>query len=342
MPAVKPPSTILVTAATGFIATWLVRTLLERGFAVRGTVRTDAKGKYLENLFKSYGDKFSYLVVLDAFKDGAFDDAVKGVDGVIHAAGLAKMDAVDPDEVIVPAVNGIRGLLTSAKKHGDKVKRVVMLSSGAAIVEPHDGVYTYTEEDWNNWAVNEVKRIGSALNGVDKYRASTVLAERAAWDFFKENQVGFDLTAILPPVIFGPVICECASVEQVNWSSSILYGAIKNEIPPDIANVYSGFNWADVRDVAKVHVASLETEAAGGQRIIAAGGPFAWQDAYDALNTEPAIPGIPKGQPGAAKDFKHPVLYSTEKAKKLFPELKFHTLEECMKDSVKSYKERGW
>jgi len=68
MPAVKPGSKVLVTGASGFIAAWVARILLERGFYVRGTVRSTAKGEYLANLFKEHSDRFEYVIVEDIAK----------------------------------------------------------------------------------------------------------------------------------------------------------------------------------------------------------------------------------------------------------------------------------
>ncbi|KAG8928937.1 methylglyoxal reductase (NADPH-dependent) gre2 [Tulasnella sp. 418] len=70
MPAVPPPSKVLVTGASGFIAVWIVKTLLERGYSVVGTVRSEGKGDYLKTLFKEHGDKFSYTIVEDIEKAG--------------------------------------------------------------------------------------------------------------------------------------------------------------------------------------------------------------------------------------------------------------------------------
>jgi nucleoside-diphosphate-sugar epimerase len=56
---------VLVSGASGFIAAWVVKRLLEEGYSVRGTVRSTAKGEYLRDLFKSYGDKFEYVIVAD-------------------------------------------------------------------------------------------------------------------------------------------------------------------------------------------------------------------------------------------------------------------------------------
>jgi hypothetical protein len=47
---------------------WVVQTLLEKGYAVRGTVRSLSKAEYLKKLFESYGDKFELIIVDDIGK----------------------------------------------------------------------------------------------------------------------------------------------------------------------------------------------------------------------------------------------------------------------------------
>ena len=75
MPTVDKGSKVLVSGANGYIGMWIVRTLLERGFAVRGTVRTEDKGKFMIEYFKSlgYGDKFEVVIVDDITKVGVID-----------------------------------------------------------------------------------------------------------------------------------------------------------------------------------------------------------------------------------------------------------------------------
>jgi uncharacterized protein YbjT (DUF2867 family) len=65
MPAISKQSKILVTGANGFIAIWVVRSLLEKGYAVRAVVRSAGKGTHLTKLFESYGDKFELFIVPD-------------------------------------------------------------------------------------------------------------------------------------------------------------------------------------------------------------------------------------------------------------------------------------
>ena len=72
MPTVAPPSKVLVTGANGYIAIWVVRHLLEKGYLVRGTVRSDTKAEYLRKYFSSYGDKFEVVIIEDFTKVSLF------------------------------------------------------------------------------------------------------------------------------------------------------------------------------------------------------------------------------------------------------------------------------
>jgi nucleoside-diphosphate-sugar epimerase len=81
---------------------WVVRTLLERRYTVRGAVRSVEKGKRVTEYFHLHGDKVEWVIVEDITKvrlirfwwvpfrymrqDCAFDEAVKGVDAIIHMA----------------------------------------------------------------------------------------------------------------------------------------------------------------------------------------------------------------------------------------------------------------
>src|ERR1700744_5591733 len=115
MPAVSKGK-VLVSGASGYIAAWVVKRLLEEGYAVRGTVRSKSKGEYLSNLFQSFGDKFEYVIVEDIEKvaftqlcqdilglnqrqEGAFDEVVRGVDAIEHTASPFHFNADDPEGV---------------------------------------------------------------------------------------------------------------------------------------------------------------------------------------------------------------------------------------------------
>ncbi|KAG8927530.1 methylglyoxal reductase (NADPH-dependent) gre2 [Tulasnella sp. 408] len=162
MPAVLPPAKVLVTGASGFIGAWVAKVLLERGFTVIGT---DPKGEYLKALFQQHENRFSYVIVPDVGKNGAFDEAVVGIDAVVHVASPVSLPAGDPQgeakrlwsnsqsvtptssEIIEPAVNGTLSILDGVKTHGTSVRRIVITSSKASIMndKPQTGWPTFDE-----------------------------------------------------------------------------------------------------------------------------------------------------------------------------------------------------
>jgi len=76
--------TILVTGASGFVATHILNVFLEHGYNVRGTVRSEATAEKVRKVHPKYLKQLSFAIVKDIAAPGAFDEAVKGVDGVCH------------------------------------------------------------------------------------------------------------------------------------------------------------------------------------------------------------------------------------------------------------------
>jgi nucleoside-diphosphate-sugar epimerase len=361
MPTVQPPAKVLVSGATGYIAVWVVQNLLDRGYAVRGTARSVAKGDFLKKVFASYasGDRFEVVIVVDIAEDGAFDEAVKGVDAIEHTASPFHLNAVDPDELIKPAVNGTVGILKSILKDGStRVRRVVITSSGAAILREDPNPITFTEADWNNQCLEILKkyedegRKDEAPNVV-KYRASKTLAERSAWEFVNspenKSRINWDLVVLNPPLVFGPAIHEVTTPASLNTSAATFYnyvvdGAKANATGNDfLAN--TGTCWIDVRDLAEAHALALEKEAAGGERILVSAGLWKWQDFIDAANDLSPPPRLsttlPVGVRGAGKTAKHLMIYDTAKANRILG-LKYRTIEETTRDTLADYEARGW
>ena len=348
MPAIAKGSKVLVTGANGYIAIWVVRTLLEAGYAVRGTVRSQDKGAYLTDKFKAFGDKFEFVIVKDIAEDNAFDEAVKGVDAVAHTASPFHFDAEDPQVLIRPAVKGTTGILHSIIKNGSAVKRVIVLSSCAAVSELHrDKIFD--ENDWNEQSIIDVNEQGPKTFAPTKYRASKTLAEKAAWEIYNQHKgkVSWDLTVLNPPFVFGPTLHDVPSPSALNTSSKQMYNAIlvEGSFTPE-ALATQGSSYVDVRDLAEAHVRSFEREEAGGERIIISARTYVWQDFVDAANVLSPPPlgadrKLVRGTPGAGKTAKPPVRYNTEKEARILG-LKYRGVEELVRDCLVDFRERGW
>ncbi|KDQ06900.1 hypothetical protein BOTBODRAFT_39260 [Botryobasidium botryosum FD-172 SS1] len=340
MHTIQAPATVLITGASGYIAVSIVKELLDRGYNVRGTVRSVVKGDYLKNLFKAHEPRFQYVVVADMSNEDAYDDAIVGVDAVAHTASPATLVARDPQDVIKPAVAGTLNILESVKKRGPSVKRVVITSSCVTCMQPKAGEpLLYTEADWNDHSVNEVQAKEIDVDQPHKYRASKVLAERAAWSWAEKHktEINFDIVTILPAFVFGPLLNEAKSLSQLNETSRIFYDAIKTEKPPSVATKQFS-NLVDVRDVALAHAQAFEVEKAGGQRFIAASVPFSWQAIYDALNSaNPPVSNVPKGTPGAPISDRS--IFVSEKAQNILG-VKFRSLRETAVDMLDDLREK--
>lgn len=99
MPALPPiasTSTVLVTGANGYVGSWVVKTLLDQGYSVRAVVRSESKVNEMKGLFPEE-DQLEFSLVKDLGVEGAFDDAVKGVDAILHLASPLARPTEDPD-----------------------------------------------------------------------------------------------------------------------------------------------------------------------------------------------------------------------------------------------------
>jgi len=232
------------------------------------------------------------------------------------------------------------------------IKRIVITSSTAAVLHPNVGPKIYTEADWNEGSIKTVEALGVEAPQMEKYRASKALAEKAAWDFVEKNKdaIGWDLVTLNPPYVFGPTIHEVSSsATSLNYTAFEWYNTIVHETMDGKsleALKTTGSCWIDVRDVGLAHALALEKEEAGGERILITAGAWVWQDWLDCANSLqptpiPSHPSLPKGTPGGGKGATYLNRYDTSKASRILG-IKFLTMEESTRDTLKDFEERGW
>jgi len=341
MVAVSPPAKVLVTGANGYLATWVTKKYLEAGYSVRGTVRSLSKSAFLTNKFARHGDRFGLVVVEDITKDGAFDEAVKGVDAIAHTASPFHYKSTDPDDLIIPAVRGTTSILNSALKNGSSLKRFILTSSVAAVREDTSVPRVFTESNWNNSAVEAVKTKGSAAGPVTIYLASKTLAEKVAWEFVAAygSEISWDLVVINPPWIFGPSLSPAPTVDDINTSQREIYDTLSGARTG--AQLRGQGNWVHVTVAAEAHVRATQAAAAGGQRIIIKSGSFFYQDLLD-LAAELGIPNVPRGEPGSTKGISFISNLESKKAEELLGLNPVTPLKDVVAESAEDFKARGY
>ncbi|CAF1045014.1 unnamed protein product [Adineta steineri] len=288
--------TILVTGANSFIGGWIVKYLIEKGYNVRGTVRSQAKElQVLDGISKDKQNQISFVHIPDITTD-SFEEAVKDVHGIIHVASPYHFKVTDPEkDMILPAINGTKRILEAAheynKKNDNKIKRIVITSSFASVFDQTKGLrpgYSYTEEDWCPLTYEE--GIAAKDDPVTVYRVSKVCAERTAWDFIKNEKPSFTIATICEPMVFGPSVTDFKSIDDIHTSNSSIWSLVtsgkdgkipETRVPKQI----------DVRDVAYAHIAALERITNTNQRyLISAPSSWSQQQILDIVHESTTIP----------------------------------------------------
>ena len=249
---------VMVTGATGYVAGWLVKKLLDEGLTVHAAVRdpkNKEKLKFLDELAAKSKGEIKYFKS-DLLTEGSYAEAMKDCELVFHTASPFTVDVKDPQkELIDPAKLGTRNVLEEANRT-ESVKRVVLTSSCAAIYGDNidlkktpNGVFT--EDIWNS---------SSSLEH-NAYSYSKTLAEQEAWEINK-NQSRWDLVVINPSLVMGPAVNPNAvTSESFNLIKQFGDGTLKGGVPK------MGWGVVDVRDLAVAHFSAGFNPEARGRHI---------------------------------------------------------------------------
>lgn len=249
---------VLVTGATGYVAGWIVKKLLENGINVHAAVRdpeNKEKTQHLDELAKNSTGNLKYFKS-DLLTKGSYAEAIKDCELVFHTASPFTSNYKDAQkDLIDPAVLGTKNVLEEANKTST-VKRVVLTSSCAAIYT--DAIECeklpngeLTEEIWNTTA---------SLN-YQPYSYSKTIAEKTAWEIV-EKQNRWDLVVINPSLVLGPFLNpKFTTSESFSILKQMGDGTFKQGAPKLGAGI------VDVRDLAIAHYNAGFTPEAKGRYI---------------------------------------------------------------------------
>ncbi|XP_023523754.1 cinnamoyl-CoA reductase 2-like [Cucurbita pepo subsp. pepo] len=308
--------TVCVTGAGGFIASWLVKLLLQKGYTVRGTVRNadDQKNAHLKEL-EGAKERLS-LFSADLLDFDSLKAAIIGCDGVFHTAS----PVTDDPEKVEQAIIGTKNVMAAAAEA--KVRRVVFTSSiGTVYMNPNRSPDTVVDEScWSD--------LEFCKNTKNWYCYAKTIAEQTAWEVAKEQ--GVDLVVVNPMLVLGPLLQAGVNASVVHIMK-YLTGSAKTYV-----NAVQGY--VDVKDVAKAHVLVYETPSASGRYICVESMLHRGELVEILTKFFPEYP-IPTKCSDEVNPKKKPYKYTVEKLKSLGME--FTPIKQCIYETVKSLQEKG-
>jgi dihydroflavonol-4-reductase len=246
---------ILVTGATGFLGSRLVKQLLARGESVKAFVRAGSNLDLLKGLPE---DRFE-LAYGDVLVEDTVYRALIGCNRLIHVAGNFSMWSPNPESILAPAVLGTKNVLSAAQKQA--IERIVITSS-VGVLGVADGPVTFDESHAFN------------VDDPEMYYLSKVRADEVAKDAIA---TGLPIIRVLPSALFGPG----------DWKPTpngrLLLDYLRRSPDFHVPVFDGGFNIVDVDDVAMGHVLALE-RGVPGERYILGGDNITYEQLFSTLS----------------------------------------------------------
>jgi len=274
--------TVLVTGGTGFLGTYILRELVEKGYAVRA-IRREGSQPYFYTP-PSILEKIEWFSC-DLLDLAGLEEAMTGVDAVIHAAAKVSFADNERHELFTTNVEGTANVVNIALELG--IRRLVHVSSVAALGRTKKEEKVNEEKKWDN------------NKGQTNYAISKFYGELEVWRGIGEG---------LPAVIVNP--STILGVGDWNQSSCAIFKSIYNEFPW-YSNGINGF--VDVSDVADAIIALMESDITG-QRFILNSDNWTFRQLFNTI-----ADGFGKKRPHReATPFLSAIAWRLEKIKSIF------------------------
>jgi nucleoside-diphosphate-sugar epimerase len=321
---------VLVTGGTGFLGSYIIKQLVQKGYAVRAIRRSKKLPLYIS---KHIFDKVEWVDgdILDTI---SLEEAMEAIDIVIHSAGVVSFVKKDREKMYQVNVEGTANVVNMALEKN--VKRFIHISSVAALGRKANGAHVNEEKKWEESKVNT------------HYAKSKYKAELEVWRGISEGLEGVILN---PATILG----------YGDWHSSSC---------TIFKNVYEEFPWyspgingfVDVEDVARATLLLMES-VISEERFIINGDTWSFKKLQDTMadsfGKKPPSKGTTPFLMSVAwrlekwKSFftgKRPLLtkesarvalsqtyFENDKILKALPEFSFTPLEESIKKACERY-----
>jgi nucleoside-diphosphate-sugar epimerase len=272
---------VLVTGGTGFLGAYILRELVEKGYAVRAIRRDDRQPFYIP---PGILDKVEWMPG-DIMDPLGLEEAMEDVDAVIHAAAKVSFAGKDRHAIFATNIEGTANVVNAAIVRG--IRRFVHVSSVAALGRTKKEEKVTEEKKWES----------------NKHQTTYAISK-----FYGELEVWRGIGEGLPAVIVNP--STILGFGDWNTSSCAIFKNVYKEFPW-YSNGINGF--VDVRDVAGAIVALLESDITG-QRFILNGDNWSFRQLFNNIAA-----AFGKKQPHReATPFLGAIAWRLEKIKSMF------------------------
>lgn len=321
---------ILITGGTGFLGAYIIKHLIEKGYNVKAICRSNKRPFFIP---EEISDKVEWVDgdVLDVV---SLEDAMEGVDTVIHVAAIVSFAKKEQKQMYKINVEGTANVVNVALEKN--IGRLVHISSVAALGRKVDGGHVDEEKKWEESKINT------------HYAKSKYKAEIEVWRGISE---GLNAVILNPSTILG--------YGDWNTGSSAIF-----------KKVYEEFNWytpgvngfVDVEDVAAATVLLMQSDVSG-ERFIINGDNWSFRKLMDTMadsfkkkkpvrQTTPLLLGIAWRAEKIRSIFtgKKPILtkesakvahsktyFDNNKFLKTFPQFSFTPLEQTIQKACEKY-----
>jgi nucleoside-diphosphate-sugar epimerase len=273
---------ILVTGGTGFLGSYIIKELIEKGYAVRAIKRSFAKLPFY--IPSAVFEKVEWIEgdILDII---SLEEAMEGVDTVIHSAAIISFEKKDRKRMYHVNVEGTANMVNTALEKG--ISKFVHISSVAALGRSKMISHVDEEKRWQESKSNT------------HYAISKYKSEMEVWRAIGE---GLHAVIVNPSTILG--------YGDWNTSSCKIFKTVYNEFPWYTTGI-NGF--VDIEDVARAVIMLAEKDISG-ERFIVSSENWSFQKL---LNT--IADGFEKKHPHRrATPFLGEIAWRMEKVKNLF------------------------
>ncbi len=252
---------VMVSGANGYIASWIVKKLLDKGCTVHATVRDPSDNERVGHLREIAEGSKGTLKFFQAnlLEEGSFSQAMQGCEIVFHTASVVMFSSKNPQKDIVdPALFGTKNILHSVDAC-ESVKKVILTSSIAAVYGysidmQRQNIEKFREEHWNT---------SSSLT-MGPYSYAKTVAEKAAWQYAEQQkEQRWQLIVMNPGFVVGPTLNK-----RVESSLMLLKQLGDGSMKLGTMNMMLAI--VDVEDIADAHIIAAYKPGVSGRHILTA------------------------------------------------------------------------